>query len=199
MLTSGMEFMEMESAHEEALPLLEFSELATPCNNCSNNGDEDFDGWVCEMEDITSGNKQLPLEKKKTKKKRETCKIGFMVYWKYISTAYRGALVPLILLAQVLFKILQISSNYWMARASPASQEVKPHVNGSTLLYVLVALSLGSSLCIIVQALLLVTVGFRTETLLFKNMLNCIFHAPVSFFDSTLTGYILNRVNRFHT
>ncbi|PNX98887.1 ABC transporter C family member 3-like protein, partial [Trifolium pratense] len=39
--------------------------------------------------------------------------------WKYITTAYGGALVPFVLLAQILFQALQIGSNYWMAWATP--------------------------------------------------------------------------------
>ena len=54
-----------------------------------------------------------------SKKKREKGKVGLSVHWKYITMAYGGALVPFILLAQVLFQVLQIGSNYWMAWATP--------------------------------------------------------------------------------
>ncbi|KAJ0977794.1 hypothetical protein J5N97_013268 [Dioscorea zingiberensis] len=198
LLSSGTDFKEVVSAQEDSLPLLELAEFATPYNNSSCNTEEVIDGeaWNCEMDDITIENAELPQEmKKKKKKKRETGRIGFRVYWKYITTAYKGVLVPLILLAHVLFQVLQIGSNYWMARVAPATEEVEPLVNGSTLVYVFVALALGSSLCILWRDLLLVTAGFKTATLLFKNMHNCIFHAPISFFDSTLTGHILNRAS----
>ncbi|XP_062103151.1 probable non-intrinsic ABC protein 5 [Humulus lupulus] len=60
---------------------------------------------------------------------REKGRVCFSVYWKYFTTAYGGALVPLILLAQVLFHGLQIRSNYWMALASLVLEDEKPLVS----------------------------------------------------------------------
>ena len=75
--------------------------------------------------------------------------------------AYGGALVPFILLAQVLFQVLQIGSNYWMAWATPVSQDVKPAVGSSTLMIVYVLLAIGSSFCILVRSMLLGTAGVQ--------------------------------------
>ncbi|KAI3894632.1 hypothetical protein MKW92_011076, partial [Papaver armeniacum] len=111
---------------------------------------------------------------------REKGKVGFWVYWKYITTAYGGALVPFILLAQVIFQLLQIGSNYWMAWATPISKDVEPPVKGSTLILVYVVLAVGSSLCILVRATLLVTAGYKTATLLFNKMHLCIFRAAIN-------------------
>ncbi|KAH9790557.1 hypothetical protein KPL71_003441 [Citrus sinensis] len=99
---------------------------------------------------------------------------------KYITTAYGGALVPFILLAQILFQILQIGSNYWMAWATPVSEDVEPVVGSSTLIIVYVALALGSSFCILARSTLLATAGFKTATLLFNKMHFCLFRAPMS-------------------
>src|SRR5207244_3679844 len=60
---------------------------------------------------------------------REKGRVGFIVYWKYITMAYNGALVPLILLAQIIFQSLQIGSNLWMAWAVPISKDVNPQVS----------------------------------------------------------------------
>jgi ABC-type multidrug transport system fused ATPase/permease subunit len=38
-------------------------------------------------------------------------------------------------------------------------------------------------------------IGLLTSEKFFKNMLHCIMRAPMSFFDSTPTGRILNRVS----
>ena len=129
---------------------------------------------------------------------REKGRVGFWVYWNYLILAYRGALVPFVLLAQILFQILQIASNYWMAWAAPVSKDVEPTVSMSTLLYVYVALALGSSLCILVRSLFLTTVAYKTATLLFNKMHMSIFRAPMSFFDSTPSGRILNRASHLH-
>uniref|UniRef100_A0A0D3F3T2 Uncharacterized protein n=1 Tax=Oryza barthii TaxID=65489 RepID=A0A0D3F3T2_9ORYZ len=60
---------------------------------------------------------------------REKGRVGISVYWKYITMEYGGALVPLILLAQIIFQVLQIGSNFWMAWAAPISKDVNPPVN----------------------------------------------------------------------
>ena len=103
--------------------------------------------------------------------------------------------MPFILLSQILFQLLQIGSNYWMAWASPVSDDVKPAVRGSTLIIVYVALAVGSSFCVLSRAMLLVTAGYKTATILFNKMHLCVFRAPMSFFDATPSGRILNRVS----
>lgn len=103
--------------------------------------------------------------------------------------------MPFILLSQILFQLLQIGSNYWMAWATPVSEDVKPAVGGSTLILVYVALAIGSSLCVLSRAMLVVTAGYRTATILFNKMHLSIFRAPMSFFDATPSGRILNRAS----
>ena len=51
-------------------------------------------------------------------KERETGKVKMQVYSSFITATYKGALVPIILGAHILFQVLKISSNYWMAWAS---------------------------------------------------------------------------------
>ena len=100
-------------------------------------------------------------------------------------------------MAQILFQILQIGSNYWMAWATPVSKDMKPAVSGYTLIMVYVCLAIGSSFCILARSTLLVTAGYKTATLLFNKMHLCIFRAPMSFFDATPSGRIIIRVSNF--
>lgn len=44
------------------------------------------------------------------------------------------------------------------------------------------------------RSTLLATAGYKTATLLFNKMHYCIFRAPMSFFDATPSGRIINRV-----
>nr|XP_027123792.1 ABC transporter C family member 3-like [Coffea arabica] len=199
-LKSGSDFMELVGAHREALSVLDSVEVTSA--NISEDGsgvgstkkavkkEETGDGENGKIDDGAGPKGQLVQEEE-----REKGKVGFPVYWKYITTAYGGALVPFILLAQILFQVLQIGSNYWMSWATPVSEDVAPPVTTSTLITVYVALAIGSSFCILFRSLFLATAGYQTATLLFNKMHFSIFRAPMSFFDATPSGRILNRAS----
>ncbi|XP_031253354.1 ABC transporter C family member 3-like [Pistacia vera] len=203
-LNTGTDFMELVGAHKQALSALDFIEgghvsekISTSKENCStsSNGgvaknEKHQDVQNDKADEVAEAKGQLVQEEE-----REKGRVGFSVYWKYITTAYGGALVPFILLAQILFQTLQIGSNYWMAWATPVSEDAKPPVGGSTLIIVYVALAIGSSFCILGRATLLVTAGYKTASILFNKMHLCIFRAPMSFFDATPSGRIINRAS----
>ena len=203
-LNSVTAFMELVGAHKKALSALDSADAGSVSeisNMRKEAGDMAItDGVVQKQEnkdfqngqtDSVAGSKGQIIQEEE----REKGKVGFSVYWEYISMAYRGVLVPFILLAEVLYQVFQIGSNYWMAWATPISQDVKPAVSSSTLIIVYVVLSIGSSFCILVRTLLLFTTGFKTANLLFNKMHHCIFRAPMSFFGATPSGRILNRVS----
>ncbi|KAL4595485.1 hypothetical protein ACB092_12G094600 [Castanea dentata] len=203
-LKSGTDFMELVGAHEKALLALDSVEAGSVSestsmskevgNMSSTNGvakrQENRDVETCKTDDTVGTKGQIIQEEE-----REKGKVGFSVYWKYITMTYRGILVPFILFGQVLFQLLQIGSNYWMAWATPISKDVKPAVSSSTLLIVYVALAIGSSFCVLLRSLLLAVAGYKTATQLFSKMHYCIFRAPMSFFDATPSGRILNRAS----
>ena len=143
-----------------------------------------------DIKDDQGGEAQLVQEEE-----REKGRVEFSVYWNYLTTAYRGLLVPFILLAQILFQGLQIASNYWMAWATPPAKDAPSPISSTVLIVVYVGLALGSSLCVLLRALLVATVGFKSATFLFNRMHASIFRAPMTFFDSTPSGRILNRVS----
>ncbi|XP_062186348.1 ABC transporter C family member 3-like [Phragmites australis] len=197
-LKSGEELMELVVSHKDALSTLDM--LECPSGNFDStyhpggNGStlfiaEDKKDDNNEEEGIVQ-NGQLVEEEE-----REKGRVGFIVYWKYITMAYNGALVPLILLAQIIFQVLQIGSNFWMAWAAPVSKDVDPPVSSLLMVNVYVALALVSSLCIFIRSHFLVIAGCKTATILFEKMHECIFRAPMSFFDSTPSGRILNRAS----
>ncbi|KAL0399136.1 UNVERIFIED_CONTAM: ABC transporter C family member 3 [Sesamum radiatum] len=198
-LKSGSDFMELVGAHEAALSALDsidagkaaVGEEKSSTNAESVLHEHDSGNDANDKVDNGGGTKGQLVEEEE----RGKGNVGLSVYWKYITTAYGGFLVPFPLLAQILYQVLQIGSNYWMAWATPVSKDVAPHVQGSMLILVYVALSLGCSFCIFARALLMVTIGYKTANILFNKMHLCIFRAPMSFFDSTPSGRILNRVS----
>ncbi|TQD91131.1 hypothetical protein C1H46_023306 [Malus baccata] len=202
-LNSGTDFEELVGAHEEALSALNSVEEG-PAEKISVSKEE---GNSASTNRVVQKEESRHVQNSKTddlgepkgqivqEEEREKGRVGFSVYWKYITTAYGGALVPFILLGQILFQILQIGSNYWMAWATPVSEDEKPAVTRSTLIIVYVALAIGSSLCILFRSVFLATAGYKTATILFSKMHHSIFRAPMSFFDSTPGGRILSRAS----
>ncbi|KAL6554898.1 Canalicular multispecific organic anion transporter 2 [Orobanche gracilis] len=191
-LELGSDFMELVGAHEEALLALDSInvEAKTKCQYISSKNDKSENDRTDRVDDSGEAKAQIVQEEE-----REKGTVGVSVYWKYITKAYGGLLAPFVLLAQIVFQVLQIGSNYWMAWATPVSDDVAPPVTGSTLIIVYVVLSIGSSLCILARESIIVRIGFKTAVTLFEKMHRCIFRAPMSFFDSTPSGRILNRAS----
>ncbi|KAA8520388.1 hypothetical protein F0562_014644 [Nyssa sinensis] len=126
---------------------------------------------------------------------REKGSIGKEVYWSYLTIVKGGALVPIILLAQSSFQVLQVASNYWMAWACPPTHSSEPITGMNFILLVYTLLSVGSSLCVLLRATLVAIAGLLASQKLFTNMLHSVLRAPMAFFDSTPTGRILNRAS----
>ncbi|KAI4308026.1 hypothetical protein L6164_031145 [Bauhinia variegata] len=203
-LNSGTDFIELVGAHREALSALKSLERRPTSKNLRvtvedtdllrefglEQKEENKDVQNGKADDTNEPKGQLVQEEE-----REQGKVGFGVYWKYIRTAYGGAFVPFILVAQVLNQALQIGSNYWIAWATPVSANTESTVGSFTLVGVYVALSIGCSFFILARVMLILIAGYKTATILFNTMHLCFFRAPMSFFDSTPSGRILNRAS----
>nr|XP_043618789.1 ABC transporter C family member 3-like isoform X2 [Erigeron canadensis] len=186
-LNSGSAFMELVGAHNEALSIIDSIETSSKSENTK----VIEKGMVDVESNDTKGTKTQIIQKEE----REKGSVGFSIYCKYITSAFGGALVPCILLAAIIFEVVQVASTYWLAWASPVSEDMVPPVKGSTLIVVYVGLAIGSTFCIFGRAMCLTTAGYKTANLLFHEMHLCIFRAPMSFFDATPSGRILNRVS----
>lgn len=137
------------------------------------------------IEDLTGFNRVAGSTRQE---ETETGRVKWHVYSTFIMSAYKGALVPLILLCQVLFQGLQMASNYWMAWGTEEGRVTREHLIG-----IFSLLSGGSSFFILGRAVLLSTIAIKTSQHLFLQMITSIFRAPLSFFDTTPSSRILNR------
>ncbi|XP_020203566.1 probable non-intrinsic ABC protein 5 [Cajanus cajan] len=168
-LQTGTDFMELVGAHKAALSSIKslerrptFKISSTTKEDTNSLSDFELEHNVeniydqnDKLDDMVEVKGQLVQEEE-----REKGRVGFKVYWKYIITAYGGALVPFILLSQTLTVGFQVASNYWMTVATPVSATAEPDVGSFTLMVVYVALAIGSSIFTFARAFLSVVGGY---------------------------------------
>ncbi|KAH7690921.1 Xenobiotic-transporting ATPase protein [Dioscorea alata] len=219
LLLAGTDFSVLVSAHHEAIESMDIAESSAEdssgiidihasgsISRRLTSSPSNADGMNSEsLENTASSDIKAIKEKKKSKhtrkkqlvqeEERERGRVSFKVYLSYMAAAYKGTLIPLIILAQTIFQVLQIAGNWWMAWANPQTEGDKPKTSSMVLLLVYMILAFGSSFFVFVRAVLVATFGLAAAQKLFVKMLRTVFRAPMSFFDSTPAGRILNRVS----
>ncbi|XP_074559012.1 ABC transporter C family MRP4-like [Curcuma longa] len=215
LLHSGTDFNALVSAHHEAIETMDFLEGTSGTTDIKSSvtsskrltqSPSNIDNLKSEIPENEQVSKQKTVTEKKkvksTRKKqlvqeeeREIGRVSLKVYLSYMAAAYKGTLIPLIILAQVIFQVLQIASNWWMAWANPQTRGDKPKADNLLLLAVYMSIAFGSSLFVFIRAVLVATFGLAASQKLFLRMLRTVFRAPMSFFDTTPAGRILNRVS----
>ncbi|KAI3867925.1 hypothetical protein MKW92_035571 [Papaver armeniacum] len=194
-LTSGTDFMELVGAHKKALlgHKKSASETGALSSDIIISNFDDETGIVEDSsmhENVLHDNQAQLIQEEYRQKGR----VSVEVYWKYITATFKGALVPFIVLVQVIYQILQIQSDYWISSRTPVSKDVSSPIEASTLI-TYTALASSSSLFVFIRVVLVVIVGYRTATILFKRMHLCIFRALMSFLAATPSGRILDRAS----
>lgn len=214
LLQAGTDFNTLVSAHHEAIEAMDIPNHSSEDSDETMSADEspnlskscDRENLAKEVQEcISAAEQKIIKEKKKAKRSRKRQlvqeeervrgRVSMKVYLSYMAAAYKGSLIPLIIVAQALFQFLQIASNWWMAWANPQTEGDQPKVTPMILLVVYMALAFGSSWFVFVRAILVAMFGLAAAQKLFVKMLTSIFRAPMSFFDSTPAGRILNRVS----
>ncbi|CAJ2664896.1 unnamed protein product [Trifolium pratense] len=165
------------------------------CITYSHSSSELLHTQLDKVQDNSTDNKGNNDGKLVQEEERETGSISKEVYWSYLTTVKGGLLVPIIILAQSSFQILQIASNYWMAWVCPTKADAKPIYDMNFILLIYMALSVAGSFCVLLRAMLVLNCGLWTAQTFFTRMLHNVQRAPMSFFDSTPTGRILNRAS----
>ncbi|GAQ81666.1 ABC transporter C family [Klebsormidium nitens] len=120
---------------------------------------------------------------------KETGRVDPGVYIAYATKVLRGAHVPALILIQIAWQGLQISSDWWLAHSTSEESTTNPrHFIG---VYALLAMSSG--IFVLFRSTLIAFSGLATAKAFFDSMLHAVFRAPMAFFDSTPSGRILNR------
>lgn len=180
---SNGEFFKQMAAHSKSLdqvnPPEEHCRLTSRCHHQNQIEEENFELPI----------NAIDLSDKTQEEEAETGRVKWSVYSTFVTCAYKGALVPVILLCQILFQGLQMGSNYWIAWATEGEGEV----SRERLIGIFALMSGASSIFILGRTVLLSTIAIEASQRLFLSMINSVFRAPISFFDSTPSSRILGR------
>ncbi|XP_058779031.1 ABC transporter C family member 10-like isoform X2 [Vicia villosa] len=115
--------------------------------------------------------------------------MGLKPYLQYLNRMKGYIVFSMASLCFLIFMVCQILQNSWMA-----AKVENPLV--STLQLVLVYFLIGafSSVFMLIRCQLVVTLGLQSSKDLFSQLMNSLFRAPMSFYDSTPLGRVLSRV-----
>jgi ABC-type bacteriocin/lantibiotic exporter with double-glycine peptidase domain len=120
---------------------------------------------------------------------REVGDQGWAVYIKYIRTAHGWVVFFMGIVTQTIFVVGQMAANYWMAtRVSDQG------TSDILLIGVYSGMSILSGIFVFLRSQYNVALGLKASKSFFTQLIMCLFHAPMAFFDSTPMGRILSRV-----
>ncbi|KAH7372901.1 hypothetical protein KP509_17G027800 [Ceratopteris richardii] len=125
---------------------------------------------------------------------KEKGRVSWSMYWLYLTKAFGWGTVVVLLINQSSWQAFLIASDYWLA--GEISEET---INKKKFIIVYALLNLGAWIAMLVRVAVVAALGLKTAQLLFLGMLRSIFHAPMSFFDTTPSGRILSRFSSDQT
>ncbi|CAL0316028.1 unnamed protein product [Lupinus luteus] len=183
LLTSSQEFQDLVNAHKET------AGSDRPLDVTSSHRPPNTTGEIkkTSVENQFEASQGDKLIKKEEIEKGDQ---GLKPYLQYLNQNRGYIYFVVAALSHLTFVIGQILQNTWMA-ASVDNPEV------STLRLIIVYLLMGvvSTLFLLIRTLTTVALGIQSSKSLFLQLLNSLFRAPMSFYDSTPLGRILSRVS----
>ncbi|EEH36890.1 metal resistance protein YCF1 [Paracoccidioides lutzii Pb01] len=133
------------------------------------------------------------LKSKQTKEKSEQGKVKWSVYGEYAKTSNLYA-VATYLTALLLAQTAQVAGSFWLERWSEANKKAARNAQVGKYIGIYFAFGLGSSALVVLQTLILwIFCSIEASRKLHERMAYAIFRSPMSFFETTPSGRILNR------
>jgi ABC-type multidrug transport system fused ATPase/permease subunit len=127
---------------------------------------------------------------------REFGTIKFNVYMQYIKRCGLTFIIVLVI-AELFYNFCEVGANYWLNLwTSQNSTLIDKPSDRNFYLSVYLSTILGEVLFIMLRTVSMYSGSIRAAALLHKDMLFCILRTPLSFFDVTPFGRIINRFNR---
>ncbi|KAE9611338.1 putative xenobiotic-transporting ATPase [Lupinus albus] len=183
LLTSSQEFEDLVNAHKET------AGSDRPLDVTSSHRPSNTTGEIkkTSMENQFEASQGDQLIKKEEKEKGDQ---GFKPYLQYLNQNRGYIYFVVAALSHLIFVIGQILQNSWMA-----AYVDNPEVSTLRLIVVYLLMGVISTSILLIRSLATVALGIQSSKSLFLQLLNSLFRAPMSFYDSTPLGRILSRVS----
>ncbi|KAG5617161.1 hypothetical protein H5410_016985 [Solanum commersonii] len=183
LLASSKEFQDLVDAHKETAGSERVAEVNSSSRRESNT--REIRKTDTSKTFVAPGGDQLIKQEE-----REVGDTGFTPYVQYLNQNKGYLFFATAMLSHVTFVIGQITQNSWMA-----ANVDNPHVSTLRLITVYLVIGVVSTLFLLSRSLSTVFLGLQSSKSLFSELLNSLFRAPMSFYDSTPLGRILSRVS----
>ncbi|KAK1694836.1 hypothetical protein QYE76_011533 [Lolium multiflorum] len=181
------EFKDLVNAHKDTIGLPDLSSSISPhrANEISTKVKEHNYG-----SGYTKSGKPSPAHQLIKKEERETGDTGVKPYMLYLCQNKGFMYASLCVISHIIFIAGQIAQNSWMA----ANVE-NPRIGTLKLITVYIVIGVCTMFFLLSRCLSVVFLGVQTSRSLFSQLLDSLFHAPMSFYDSTPLGRVLSRVS----
>ncbi|EEH10433.1 vacuolar metal resistance ABC transporter [Histoplasma capsulatum G186AR] len=137
------------------------------------------------------------LKSKQTKETSEQGKVKWSVYGEYAKTSNLYA-VASYLTALLLAQTAQVAGSFWLERWSDVNKKSGRNPQVGKFIGIYFAFGFGSSALVVLQTLILwIFCSIEASRKLHERMAYAIFRSPMSFFETTPSGRILNRFSRW--
>lgn len=197
LLHTGTDFSALVAAHDNSMELVEQSAATAADNDAPLNPSEKShpEQNPAEAQNGSAGNlkKGKGTAKLIEEEQRETGHIGWRVYKMYATEAWGWWGVFAVLATSVVWQLSLMASDYWLAFETSGENEVS--FNPFVFIRVYATISVVSVILVTIRTFLTASLGLATAQIFFRQIINSILHAPMSFFDTTPSGRILSRVS----
>ncbi|KAJ6803539.1 ABC transporter C family member 14 isoform X2 [Iris pallida] len=201
LVSSGTDFAALVAAHDSSMELVEQSShpretgdrKAKPSEQPIRNH-EPSNGEKGSVTPDKTGKGSSKLIKEE---ERETGHVSWNVYKLYITEAWGWWGVVAVVAVALVWQCSLMASDYWLAYET--SEGNASSFRPSIFIEVYSIIALISIVLVAVRSFLVAYLGLKTAQIFFKQILNSLLHAPMSFFDTTPSGRILSRASSDQT
>lgn len=200
LLEAGLDFGALVAAYDNSMELVESSAHnskekleETPKSPISKN--KSLERVLSEKEALSKTNSQKGTSKLIEDEERETGRVSLEVYKQYSTEAFGWWGVAAVVLVSLLWIISLLGSDYWLAYETSEEHTFTPRL----FIFVYGIVGIISCLFVTARAFVITFLGLKTAQGFFNQILDSILHAPMSFFDTTPSGRILNRASTDQT